>query len=78
MAQDEVDECSTPFGITDYCARLDSRRIEEVTSNSVGCSTPFGITDYCARHGPLVHVVDQLEVVLNAFRHHRLLRVMVP
>ena len=59
--------CSTPFGITDYCAFACS---VEVTPSWV-CSTPFGITDYCAHRQ---RGAASRKQVLNAFRHHRLLR----
>ena len=36
--------CSTPFGITDYCAGFSPNSWTEFHR----CSTPFGITDYCA------------------------------
>ena len=39
------------------------------------CSTPFGITG-CYAHGGLVDL-GEVELVLNAFRHHRVLRAMI-
>ena len=62
-----VSQCSTPFGITDYYAYAGS-----VTGpTSYRCSTPFGITDYYA----FDHCGGRRDSpVLNAFRHHGLLR----
>ena len=40
----ETDQCSTPFGITDYCAFPEAHLV----ADQCRCSTPFGITDYCA------------------------------
>ena len=60
--------CSTPFGITGCYA---GRPSDACPLQSSTCSTPFGITGcYASSSGcPL----KQAEV-LNAFRHHRVLR----
>ena len=62
--------CSTPFGIIGCCAsRLWTY---DIATNT--CSTPFGIIGCCAqRPGRAVAVLIR---VLNAFRHHRLLRAV--
>ena len=62
-------QCSTPFGIKGYCARIAHRK--DLT-DPVSCSTPFGIKGYCAFRS-LTHCVRD-PLVLNAFRHQRLLR----
>ena len=61
------DECSTPFGITGCYARLWTGQGTLVYE----CSTPFGITGCYATSRPCsIHIGR----VLNAFRHHRVLR----
>ena len=60
--------CSTPFGITGcYAIRSRTR-----TETRFTCSTPFGITGCYARRTRCdIHSRSR---VLNAFRHHRVLR----
>ena len=62
-----IKQCSTPFGITG-CYAL---RICSVCSRWMLCSTPFGITG-CYAINPLACLAHGK--VLNAFRHHRVLR----
>ena len=96
LARIQLIMCSTPFGITDYCAGYGG--CERAAIGEYVCSTPFGITDYCAQYRNLT-IADSERVgaqrlsasqiiapfqsilqfsallpVLNAFRHHRLLR----
>ena len=59
--------CSTPFGITGCYASL----ISISPCSPSQCSTPFGITGCYAC---LPRQPARITVVLNAFRHHRVLR----
>ena len=61
------DTCSTPFGITGCYAEIQTNALTLVIS----CSTPFGITGCYA---PGHRARSRLPNVLNAFRHHRVLR----
>jgi len=66
-AETQYVACSTPFGITEFCGAISGR----FNSGFAKCSTPFGITEFAVKGNSLG---DLFHVVLNAFRHHGVLR----
>ena len=56
-------ECSTPFGINEFCTVVEASGLDVACQ----CSTPFGINEFCTQILPVSPV--RIVPVLNAFRH---------